>query len=130
MFQSSKDILNIVISFCIVWVTVFICWMFYYLMKIFKDTSKIIEEFRIRLQGLSEAIKNIGEKIERVQNVLNMVTGSVGSFMKRTGKKKNDRSSEDDDEAGSFAEVAKDAVDRAVEATADRMRKITKKIRK
>jgi phage-related protein len=97
-------------------------------MKIFKDTSKIIEEFRIRLQGLSEAIKNIGEKIERVQSVLNMVTGSVGSFMKRTGKKKNDRSSED--EAGSFAEVAKDAVDRAVEATADRMRKITKKIRK
>jgi uncharacterized protein YoxC len=102
--------------------------MFYYLMKIFKDTSKIVEEFRIRLQGLSEAVKNIGEKVEKLYGLVGLVTGGVGNFMKKNVKKKADAVVEE--QTDRFEEAAKEAVDKAVEATADKMRKFSKKIRK
>ena len=136
MLNSSKDILYLVISFCIIWVTVFLCWMFYYLMRIFKDTSKIVEEFRVRLQSLTEMIKGISEKVEKVYGIVNLVSNGVGNFMNRKSRKREEN--EDDDEEKEtfkekthrYEEAAKDAVDRAVEATADKMRKIAKKIRK
>lgn len=97
-------------------------------MKIFKDTSKIVEEFRIRLQTLSDAIKNIGEKVEKMYGLIGLVSGGVGNFVKRNIKKKANDAVEE--QADHFEEAAKDAVDKAVEATADTMRKVTRKIRK
>jgi uncharacterized membrane protein len=128
MFNSSRDILYLVISFCIIWITVFLCWVFYYLVRILKDTSKIVEEFRVRLQSLSETVKNIGDKVEHMYGLLSLAGGGVGEFVGKFIKRKTKKMI--DTETDKFDEAAKDAVDRAVEATAEKMRKISKKIKR
>ena len=128
MFENSKDILYIVISFCILWATVFLCWMFYYAGKILKNTSQIIEEFRVRLQALAEAIGYIQEKIEYLSLGMSSVFKGVGATMTNAVIKKATAWAEK--KTSDFSGPAKEAVDRAVEMTAERMRKMAKKIKK
>lgn len=128
MIENSKDVLYIVISFCILWATVFLCWMFYYAGKILKNTNQIIEEFRVRLQSLAEAISYIQEKIEYISLAMSSVFRGVGTTVKdavaRKAKAWMEKKTED------MSGPAKYAVDKAVEMTADKMRKMTKKIKK
>ena len=70
MFGSSKDILYLVISFCVLWTTVFLCWMFYYVMRLLRNTNQIVEEFRVRLQSLTEAINYVRGKVEHMSSLM------------------------------------------------------------
>ena len=128
MIESSKDILYIVISFCILWVAVFLCWMFYYAGKILKNTSQIIEEFRVRLQSLADAIGFIQEKVEMISFAMNSVFKGVGTAVKDAAIKKAKSWVEKKSE--NYGGSAKEAVDKAVSATAGKMQKLTKKIEK
>lgn len=128
MIESSKDILYLVIAFCVLWVTVFLCWMLYYVMRILKNTNQIVEEFRTRLQMLTEAVDYLRGKVENIHSLLsvtgsgmagavkNMVTSKAKEWI-NTGTKK-------------FNSAAKEAVDKAVEATADKMKKTAKDLKK
>lgn len=126
MFGSSKDILYLVISFCVLWTTVFLCWMFYYVMRLLRNTNQIVEEFRVRLQSLTEAINYVRGKVEHMSSLMNAVTSGVGGVVKDMVSKKAkewvNRGTED------FNGAAKEAVDRAVEVTAKKMKKVAKKI--
>jgi len=70
MLENSKDILYIVISFCIIWVTAFICYMFYYAARILKNVNTIVEEFRLRLQRITDTINSIQDKVEGIVSLL------------------------------------------------------------
>lgn len=126
--DSSKDILYLVISFCVLWVTVFLCWMLYYIMRLLRNANQIVEEFRMRLQNLTEAINYIKGKVEHISGLMTVagegVTGLVSKVVAKKAKEwMHDRSD-------SFNDAAKSAVDLAVEATAKKMKKTASKIRK
>lgn len=126
--MESKDILYLVISFCVVWVTVFLCWTFYYIMRLLRNANTIVEEFRIRLQTLTETINYVRGKVEHISGLMSLMSGGVSGLVKRVVTKK----AHDwlDDKADEFNDAAKDAVDKAVEATAKKMKKATSKMRK
>lgn len=127
MLVTSKDVLYLVISFCVLWVTVFLCWMFYYVTRILKNTNQIVEEFRTRLQVLTETINYIRGKVEHMSGLLTLATGGVTGLVKKVVTKK---AKEWVDEASdSFNESAKEAVEKAVETTAKKMKKTASKIR-
>lgn len=126
MFSSSKDILYLVLAFCILWVSGFLCWLLYYAVRILKDTSKIVEEFRVRLQNLSELVKTISDKIESVYEMVSSFSGVTGFFKKMMHKKTDEWVEEG---AEKVHDVAKNVVDRAVEATAEKMRRTARKIK-
>ena len=63
MIDTTKDILFIVLAFCVIWLTVFLCWLFYYCIKILRDTSKVIDSIQDRLRGIEEAVHMVKEKI-------------------------------------------------------------------
>jgi hypothetical protein len=128
MIENSKDILYIVISFCILWATVFLCWMFYYAGKILKNTSQIIEEFRVRLQALAEAISYIQEKIEYISLAMSSAFKGVGATARDAMMKK--AKSWMEKKSDNYGGTAKMAVDKAMEMTANKMRKMAKKIKK
>src|SRR3989339_831507 len=106
MFETSKDILYIVIAFCVLWVTVFLCWMFYYVAQLLRSANQIVEEFRVRLQTLTDAINGIRNKVEIMHNLFTVATSGVGGLVKRAVTKKAkewvDKGSDN------FNEVAKD----------------------
>jgi len=128
MFESSKDVLYIVLSFCILWVTVFLCWMFYYAGKILKDASRIVEEFRMRLQLLTDAINYIRGKVENISSLMTLVTQGAGALVKKVvAKKAGEWMSDAGDK---FDSSAKDAVDRAAAAMSKGMKKAAKGMKK
>ena len=126
MIESSKDVLYIVISFCIIWVAVFLCWMFYYAGKILKNTNQIIEEFRVRLQSLADAIGFIQEKVEFMSCAMTTMFKGAGEVLSGAVMKKAKAWAEK--KSDDYTESAKEAVDKAVEATSEKIQKMTKKI--
>lgn len=128
MFTTSKDILYLVISFCIIWLTVFLCWMFYYLMRLLRNANQIVEEFRMRLQTLMETLHYIRGKVENISDFMAAATGGVGGYVKNVVRRKAKEwvSGKSHD----FDSAAKDAVDKAVEATASGIKKMAKKMKK
>lgn len=128
MFETSKDILYLVISFCVLWVTVFLCWMFYYVTRILKNTNQIVEEFRSRLQVLTDTINYIRGKVEHISGLMTLATSGVGGVIKKTVTKKAKEWLEEGSEK--FNESAKEAVEKAVEETAKKMKKTAAKMRR
>lgn len=128
MIETSKDILYLVIAFCVLWVTVFLCWMFYYVTRILKNANAIAEEFRSRLQILTEAIHYVRGKIDNIHSLLNMAGGGMAGMVKdMVNKKAKDWINKGSNKMNS---AAKDAVAKAVEATAKTMKKTAKKLKK
>lgn len=128
MFETSKDVLYLVISFCIIWVTIFLCWVFYYLARILKNANQIVEEFRVRLQALSEAVDYIRGRVEQMSSLLTLVTEGASGLLKKVVAKKTEQWMNQG--SAKVNEAAKDAVNRAMEATSKKMKKMTKAIRK
>lgn len=127
-FSNSRDILNLVISFCVLLVTVFLCWMFYYIMRLLRNANRIIEEFRLRLQLLTDTINHIRGKVEHISDFMGLATGGLGGLMKNVVKRKAGQWLDDTTDA--VNDAAKEAVSRAVNATESKMKKVTKKIKK
>jgi hypothetical protein len=126
--DSSKDILYLVISFCIVWITVFLCWLLYYVMRLVRNANQIVEEFRMRLQTLTETINYIRGKVEHISGLMTLATDGVSGFAKKFVTKK----AQDwmHGTATKFDSAAQDAVKRAVEATAKKMKKTAAKMKR
>lgn len=128
MFESSKDILYLVIAFCVLWVTVFLCWMFYYVMRLLRNANEIVEEFRTRLEALMELVHNIHGKVEKISSLITLATEGAGGLVKKMlVKKTSDWLGKTE---SNFNGAAKEAVGKAVSATAKKMKKVTKKIKK
>lgn len=128
MFETSQDILYLVISFCIIWVTVFLCWMLYYVMRLLRNANKIVEEFRSKLQVVTDTLNYIRGKVEHISGLLTLASGGVSGFLQKAVSKKAKQWI--DNSVNNFDEAAKDAVDKAVNATATKMRKVAHRIRK
>ncbi len=130
MIENSKDILYIVISFCIIWVTVFFCWMMYYAGKILRNVSKIIDEFRLRLHQISEIVNKVHGKVDSMSGILNKIfsgkmTGAC-DISKAFGGKADEWL---DDSADIAKAVARKAVQKAVDNTAKKIHKLAKRMK-
>ncbi len=128
MFDTSKDILYWVLAFCLLVGTAFFCWMLYYVMRILKNASEIVDEVRSKLEKLTEAIDYIRGRMEQMSGIMSLISGGVGGLVQKVVRKKTKEWV--DDASDKFDETAKDAVDRAVSATADKMQRMTKKLKK
>lgn len=62
--ESSKDILYLVIAFCILWITIFTAWFIYYLAMIMRQVLKMIKDARAKFKKVDDAIQNFKEKLE------------------------------------------------------------------
>ena len=63
MFESSKDIFYIVLSFCIFWLTVFLCWALYYLIRMLKQTNALMSDMRDRIEQITNVITVLKSKL-------------------------------------------------------------------
>jgi len=68
--ESSKDILFLVLAFCALWFTAFVCWALYYVITILRDASNAVSEIRDRIAAIDDAVRMVREKVE----------SSLGSF--------------------------------------------------
>jgi len=64
MFQS-QDILYIVLAFCALWITAFMCWLIWQVAMILKNVNDTMTEAREKIGKIEEAITAIRGKFEK-----------------------------------------------------------------
>jgi predicted urease superfamily metal-dependent hydrolase len=102
--------------------------MFYYVTRILKNANEIAEEFRSRLQILTEAINYVRGKVENIHSLLNVAgNGMAGVVKDMVSKKAKDWANKGSNKMNA---AAKEAVAKAVEATAKKMKKAAKNFKK
>ena len=128
MFDTSKDILFVVISFCIVWLTVFLCWAMYQFGKVLKNANEVVEEFRMRIDALTSAIDFVRGRIEQMSGLMNLAGQGLSGYVKKYASNKMEKMFSDTTEK--MDDATRAAVKKAVAETAKKMKKVAKKIKK
>ena len=96
MFVTSRDLLNLVIAICALWLTVFVCWALYYTAMILKKVNDTLERVTSTLalidQFFSSAkakVDNFGQTVSTVVKVANDLTNMVKNKKATTKKTKS-----------------------------------------
>jgi len=70
MLETSKDLLNIVIALAVLWLTVFLCWMIYYMAMILKKINEVMEKVTSTLDAIAGFFTKAKEKVNSVGTTL------------------------------------------------------------
>ena len=103
MFETSKDVLNLVLAVSIIGITVFICWLLYYFIASIKKLHDVISLFQNTLKSLSELVDNAKKKLKDSSTHLKLVGALVQKVAeevysrtkkkRKTNKKTNSKTS-------------------------------------
>jgi len=63
MLETSRDILNIVLAFCVLWFTLFVTWTIFYFAMILRNANKASKKLLSVVDGVQEIVNGIKEKI-------------------------------------------------------------------
>jgi len=92
MLETSKDLLYIVIAFCVLWFTIFICWMIYYVAMILKRVHMVMETFTKTLDSIRNFFDHAKEKVNNFGNTI-MTAVEVGQKVADYVKDRQEKSS-------------------------------------
>jgi biopolymer transport protein ExbB/TolQ len=116
--ESSKDILYLVLAFCILWFTAFVCWMLYYVIGMLKDASETVRSVRDKLHAIDEAIRGVKEKLDHSASYLGMVAGGVKlaiSYLEKHKEKVAEKAQKAAEKLGKKVKKAKKRFDEAMD---------------
>ncbi|MFH1523016.1 MAG: hypothetical protein ABIE43_04345 [Patescibacteria group bacterium] len=91
LIQSSKDLLYVVIAFCVLLSTIFLVWFIYYLAMIMRQVYGVIKDTREKVNKVSEAITEFKKKMEHgaaYLHLINQGVDKISDMVKKKGKKK------------------------------------------
>jgi hypothetical protein len=77
MFETSKDILLLVIAFCVLLFTLFSVWGIYYVVVMLRNASKMVVSIREKLETVDKILKLTKEKLEKGSNHMSMLADSA-----------------------------------------------------
>ena len=81
--NSLQQLLYLVLSICIVWATVFLCWLLYQAGKVLKNTNKIMDSVIEKLEDISDAVTFMQSKMEHVSKHMSSMTGLLGGVVEK-----------------------------------------------
>lgn len=86
MFENSADLLNLTKAFCLFWLTIFVCWFFYYGIMILKSFYQITEKVTSTLQAVEtfftqakDKILNVGQSLTAVLDISKQLINYFGT---------------------------------------------------
>lgn len=97
MFETSKDLLNIVIAISIFGIAFFLCWGMYYINMSLRQIFRGVKEMRDRIHKVDALIDSLKEKIDHSASYLFL----IGEGMKKLvdiAKKYTDKKKEKEEE--------------------------------
>ena len=68
--ESSKDILFLVLAFCALWFTLFVCWALWYVIKMLRDASAAVNEVRDKLEHSASYLGVVASGVKILIDVL------------------------------------------------------------
>ncbi len=80
LLETSQDLLFIVLAICVLWFTVFLCWLIYQMARVLKNANDIIESVQEKLEIIVDAVMFIKEKVEKMTSGMGVVSTIVSKF--------------------------------------------------
>jgi len=80
MLETSKDVLYIVLSLCALWLTVFLCWVIYYVAMLLKQVYDLTKGARQTLVKFEALVDSAKSKLEHSGSHLMLLVESVGQL--------------------------------------------------
>lgn len=107
--ETSKDLLFVILGFCILWLTIFLSWLLYYVIAILRDTESLLHRVRGAVDKVDELAHAVHEKVERSAGSLTLLSQAFKQLVmwaieqhrdggKKSAMKKGRRNDDDDDE--------------------------------
>lgn len=87
MIETSKDLLYIVIAFCVLWFTIFLCWVLYYFAMILRQANNMIKEWRERISKIEKFFHAVKGKFENIGMILEGARKVIDYIKDREEKK-------------------------------------------
>ncbi|MBT4857144.1 hypothetical protein HON52_03055 [Candidatus Uhrbacteria bacterium] len=75
--MEAADILLIVIAFCVLWVTAFVCWFIYHLAMMLRSLNDVLQEVRFSIEKVEQALQAMKMKVEKGSGHLSKMSGYV-----------------------------------------------------
>jgi cell division protein FtsB len=88
MIETSKDLLYVVLAFSVLWLTIFLSWMLYYVIIMLRQVNQVITGFKAKMEKLSQAVEKIKEKFENTSAYLGLIGKAVEKMVEFVGEKK------------------------------------------
>ena len=89
MFNTSRDILNLVLSISIAGLSVFICWSLYYLIVSMRSVYKVLREVEELIQKVGDLTRFMKDKIESGAAVFNGLSEKANDLLQTIKDKLN-----------------------------------------
>lgn len=86
--MEASDILLIVIAFCVLWVTAFICWFIYHLAMMLKAVNDVLQEVRWSIEKVEQALQGMKTKVEKSSGHLSKMASHLKKSVENTVKPK------------------------------------------
>lgn len=83
MFETSLDILYIVLSISILLVGIFLSWFLFRAIVLLKNFNIIVESLAYKLELVVDAIDFIRKRVEHLTNSMNSVSGMIASLVEK-----------------------------------------------
>jgi len=83
MFDTSRDLLYVILSFCILWFTVFLCWLIYQAARVLRNANNIIESLSHKLELITEAVEFMKHKVDSLSGHMGVMSNMVAGFVER-----------------------------------------------
>lgn len=83
MFETSLDILYIVLALCILWFTIFLCWLLYQAARFLKNANDIVENVSNKLEIIVEAVEFIRGKVDTMTSSMGVVSKVVSGLVEK-----------------------------------------------
>ena len=80
MVETTKDLFYIILSFCVLWLTVFLCWFLFYLIKILRQTNELMGDIKQKFEFALDHLGVIGQGIKKL----------IAYFMEKRKDKKDE----------------------------------------
>jgi hypothetical protein len=90
--ETSKDLLFVVLAFSVLWVTIFLSWLLYYLIAIVRDAELLIRQVKNAVMKIDELAHAAHEKMERSAASFTLIAQAVKELVvwgikEKAGKK-------------------------------------------
>lgn len=88
MIETSKDLLYVVLAFSVLWLTIFLSWMLYYVIMMLRQVNKVVTGFREKMEKISQTVDKIKEKFENTSAYLGLIGKAVEKMVEFIGERK------------------------------------------
>lgn len=77
LIETSKDLLYVVLAFCVLWLTVFLSWLLYYVIAITRDMESLLRKVSGAVEKVDHLAKVVQDKMERSATSLTLMAQAV-----------------------------------------------------